>query len=200
MIIIKKEYRRAKRTKKWLKDGNIIPLSTKEIKAIQNKLYRAKIKREKQPSKINNKYNEDLNNFLHKKDFNYSGCLTYNYNISIHKAYSNALYIFETLLKRGLIDNYYFINEIEDNHNHTHYLLNISEGIRDIEGVIFRLLNCNYDTCKNWIKPINCEAYKINTINYFLKKLEPNYYNFKHQKQIDYWFYNQKNTVKELAI
>jgi hypothetical protein len=188
-----KEPRRAKRSKQWINERNILPLSTKEIKKIQNKMYRDRKKREKQPINLINNYKEDLNNYLNEQDFTHTGCVNYNHNISLDKAYRNAQYIFNTLLLRGYITNYYFINEYQQQHNHTHYLLTISKETKDIKGNMFRLLNCNYDTCYNWIEPITCKEYKVNAINYFVTKLEPNFNNFKNQKQIDYWFFDQKN-------
>jgi hypothetical protein len=180
-----RETRRAKRTKKWLADGNVIPLSSSEKKKLENALYY----KERKAKKIGElqfhlEYKNELFDHLYSLDFNLKGSLTYRNNISMFGAYKDAVYIFETMLKRGIIKTYFIGVEYADNHVHTHYLVDNYGFSRE-----------NFDKCVYKIfsskKGYNYSAAitsKEDSLLYIVDKLNTN--NKQRQSQIDYWFYN----------
>ena len=200
---IKKELRRAKRTKKWLLQGNVIPPSTKEKKWLQNKSYREKIQkeREKKAQSGNDEfkltYKNDLFDYANSFNYNHKGSLTYSYNISMNKAHRDAIFIFELLLMRKHIQNYFFVVEYEPSHVHIHYIMNTGQMLKDVKGTMHIMHNGKYEKGFSWCNPVltNCE--KENAILYMIDKLQTNNRYTHLQSEIDYWSINTKLKVSE---
>lgn len=230
--------RRAKRTKKWLADGNILPLSSVERKKLENAFYYQERKSNKEKDslgyvnyrydqlkkrkwlaesniititpkerkrlenasctnknclgddnlKFNLEYKNDMFNYLEEFDFNLKGSLTYRNNITMFGAYKDAYYIFETLLKRGIINSYFIGVEYADNHVHTHYVVDDNGLTKDqYDKYIYQIFSIKKGY--NYSEQITD---KEESLFYIIDKLNTN--NKQRQSQIDYWFYNTSNT------
>lgn len=185
--IIIKEKRRAKRNKKWLADGNVIPLSSKERKAIENFEYRLRIRNKNiGNANFNNDYKGEIYAFANGYDFSHKGTLTYRLNVSMFKAYRDANRIFELLKKRSIIKNYLFIVEFMDKHVHTHFIIN--GVVTNLMNTINNQFNGRFDNGYVYLKKLENEIDKDNQLVYLIDKLNPEIRN--RQCQIDYWSFD----------
>jgi len=185
--ILLKEKRRANRNKKWLANGNVIPLSTKERKSIENNEYRIRIKAKDSAKKnnesFNNEYRNQIYEFANQFEYTHKGSLTYRLNVSMFKAYRDAIRIFELLKKRGFIENYLLVVEFEDKHVHTHFIIYCKKT--KVKSTIHNQFNGGYDNGYVYLEELQNELDKDNHLTYLINKLQPEKRN--RQSQIDYW-------------
>lgn len=184
-----KENRRAKRTKKFFIDGNIIPLSVKEKKKVSNIEYQSRIKLLKDKENIEFKltYKNTLYDYHLPIEYNFKGSLTYKNNVTMFKAYKDATYLFETLRQRKVIEGYFMVCEYEINHVHTHYVIKTSYSQTMLKQAIYLLFN-RYNEGYNFLEQIENATHKENEIAYLVNKL--NVDNKQRQSNIDYWYFN----------
>jgi hypothetical protein len=176
------ECRRAKRTKKWIKQGNIVPLSTSERKCLENKSRRTRYKLKKEVIiTFETKYQDALLSYVYEQKYNIKGVLTYEDDVSMYKCYKDSMYILGLLKFRNIIDGFFFVSEHKKGHNHTHFLIKTGTEISQLK----RLFIKQHRYGHTFLGLIENELDLIRSVKYLVSKIDAK--NKVKNSEVDYW-------------
>lgn len=201
----RKEYRRAKRNTKWLKN-NTIPPSEAEKRSLRNKEYYVMvIKPKKVAERLKYLYKTDgftYSNTWRKvlKGWNHTHhvTITFDYNISMYSAFKKSLNINNLLGYEHKINTFSVVDH-EPHHNHIHILLQSKKDKKALLKILDVFINYPKVNGYIYIKEFKTKEHKENAEEYVMDKLVQSG-KYSSEEQIDYWDINFNPWVRAEAI
>ena len=201
----RKEYRRAKRSKKWLKN-NTIPPSDSEKRSIRNKEYYIMVIK---PKKVAEKlkylfkldgftYSNAWRNVLKKWSHTHHVTLTFDYDISVYGAFKKSVSINNTLGNVYKINTFSVVDH-EPHHNHIHFLLQTRKDKKALLEIFKEFISYPNVDGYAYVKEFKTEEHKRNAEEYVMDKLIQSK-KYSSEEQIDYWDINFNPWGREESI